>query len=103
MIVAAAVRISHCVMSMERPARHHDILRQINRLYKGDDGWTSRPHWTYAEETQGFIDDQGVFYGRADAFKHCLIVGQPLVRRNLMLSEGRNIYNGEDLYSEDLW
>jgi hypothetical protein len=106
-IVAAAVRINHCVCSMEAPARHHDILRQINGLYDGatpiDGNLGERPPWTYESETQGFIDDKGKFYNRAEAFKHCVEAGQPLARRVLMLSEGRNVYNGEDLYSEDLW
>lgn len=108
MIVAAAVRIDHCVMSMERPARHHDILRQIYDLYDGtecvDTGQIGeRPYWTYEKETQGFIDDKGKFYNRADAFKHCIEVGQPLTRRQLILKDNKNSYNGEDLYSEDLW
>jgi hypothetical protein len=84
---------------MERPARHHDILRQINGLYDPEE----RPFHTYEAETQGFIDDKGKFYNRADAFKHCIEVGQPLARRQLLLKENKNIYNGEDLYSEDLW
>lgn len=99
MITAAAIRINHAVISMAQPARHHDILRQINGLYDPED----RPHWTYENETQGFIDDKGRFLNRSDAYKHCLECGQGLPRRTAILATGHNAYNGEELYSEDLW
>ena len=97
MIVAAAIRINHAVISMAQPARHHDILRQINGLYDPE----KRPHWTYENETQGFITDKGVFLGRCEAMQHCLDNGQILARRIADVNPNR--YNGEELFSEDLW
>ncbi len=99
MIVAAAVRINRCVCSMAQPARHHDILRQIASLFDP----AERPAHTYEAETQGFITDKGEFLNRADAFKHCLECGQGLPRRTRVLQENPRAYNGEELYSEDLW
>lgn len=95
MIVAAAVQINCAVISMAAPARHHDILRQIAGLYQPDD----RPHWTYENETQGFITDKGEFLNRRDAFQHTIDCGQGQPRRR----KGAENYRGEELYSEDLW
>lgn len=95
MIVAAAIRINHAVISMAAPSRHHDVLRQINGLYDPED----RPHWTYESETQGFITDKGEFLNRRDAFQHTIDCGQGQPRRR----KGAANYQGEELYSEDLW
>lgn len=94
-IVAAAVRINHAVISMAAPARHHDIIRQISGLYEPGD----RPHWSYENETQGFITDTGSFLNRREAFQHTVDCGQgqPLRRT------GPTDYQGGELYSEDLW
>lgn len=95
MIVAAAVRINHAVISMAAPCRHHDILRQIAGLYDPAD----RPHWTYECEAQGFITDKGEFLNRRDAFQHTIDCGQGQPRRR----KGAANYQGDELYSEDLW
>lgn len=93
MIVAAAIRINHAIISMPAPARHHDILRQISGLYGPD----CRPFWTYEAETQGFITDAGVFLDRSEAYIHAHQCGQKLVGRR---PDG---YQGDHLFSEDLW
>lgn len=93
MIVAAAVRINHCVCSMAAPARHHDILRQIAGLF--DPG--ERPGHTYEAETQGFIEDSGQFLDRRAALAHARECGQVLKRK-----PGVG-YQGDELFSEDLW
>ena len=80
---------------MPPPARHHDILRQINGLYDPED----RPHWTYEVETQGFITDTGVFMNRREAFAHTNACGQGQPCRR----KGPTDYQGEELFSEDLW
>jgi hypothetical protein len=98
-IVAAAIRINHAVISMAAPARHHDILRQIAGLYDPAD----RPHWTYGEEVQGFITDKGEFLNREDAFKHTVECGQGQARRDALRSAKPGIYDGHELFSEDLW
>jgi hypothetical protein len=92
-IVAAAVRINHCVCSMQAPARHHDILRQIAGLF--DPG--ERPAATYEAETQGFLTDAGHFLGRREALVHARDCGQVLKRK-----PGIG-YQGDELFSEDLW
>ena len=93
MIVAAAIRIGEAVISLAAPARHHDILRQINRLYAPE----RRPFWTYEAETQWFITDAGVFLDRSEAYIHAHQCGQKLVGRR---PDG---YQGDHLFSEDLW
>ncbi len=94
MIVAAAIRINHAVISMAAPARHHDILRQIAGLYAPND----RPHWSYEAEEQGFITDSGEFLGRVPALVHAIQCGQPMRRVITDMS-----YQGQELFSEDLW
>lgn len=95
MIVAAAIRINHAVISMAAPARHHDILRQISGLY-----WDfKRPPHTFEDEVQGFITDKGEFLGRRAAFAHTVECGQGQPRRRTSPGE----YQGDELYSEDLW
>lgn len=93
-IVAAAVRVNHCVCSMPAPARHHDVLRQINGLYDPE----PRPDWTFEQETQGFITDAGVFLDRREAMQHVITCRQKMIRR-----VGPGHYQGDELYSEDLW
>lgn len=93
MIVAAAIRINHAIISMPAPARHHDILRQIGGLYDPE----PRPSWTFEAEVQGFVTDGGVFLDRREACAHVLECGQPL---RLRRPDG---YQGDELFSEDLW
>lgn len=94
MIVAAAIRINHCVCSMAAPARHHDILRQINGLFDPDE----RPAHTYEAETQGFLTSGGQFLDRRAALLHVREVEQKMIRR-----QGPGTYQGDELFSEDLW
>lgn len=95
MIVAAAVKINNAVISMAAPARHHDILRAIVSLYEPG----SRPSWTYAEEEQGFVTNKGEFLGRREAFNHARNCGQGTPRRRTAPGN----YEGDELFSEDLW
>ncbi|WP_423459923.1 hypothetical protein [Ottowia sp. VDI28] len=95
MIVAAAVKINGAIITMSRPARHADILRQISGLY----GPGERPGWTYEAEEQGFLTDDGVFLNRRAAYHHAHICGQGTPRRRVSSSD----YAGDELYSEDLW
>jgi hypothetical protein len=92
-IVAAAVRIHHCVCTMAAPARHHDILRQIAGMFDPEE----RPDHTYEAETQGFITDTGHFIERREALIHARECGQVLRRK-----PGIG-YQGDELFSEDLW
>lgn len=95
MIVSAAIKINGAVISMPRPARHADILRQIKGLHDPYD----RPGWSYEVEIQGFITDQGEFLNRRQAYDHAIRCEQGTPNRRT--SPGN--YQGEELYSEDLW
>lgn len=95
MIVSAAIKINGAIISMPRPARHHDILRQIKGLYEYGD----RPDFTYNVEEQGFLTDEGMFLGRRGAFYHAHDCGQGTPNRRV--SPGH--YAGDVLFSEDLW
>ena len=91
MIVSAAIKINHLILSMPQPARHHDILRQISGLFDPRD----RPSHSYESEVQGFLTDTGEFLNRRDAFKRANECGQSLLRRGG--------FAGDELFSEDLW
>ncbi len=93
MIVSVAVKIGDLILSLPRPARHHNVVHMFNRLFKE----SSRPHWSYEEEVQGFLDDKGNFLTRLEAMTHVKECGQKLVARP------PNGYKGQELYSEDLW
>lgn len=95
MIVAAALWYDGLIFSMPQPNRHHDIIHKLDADLNID------PDWWNME--QGFIDDRGDFYTREAAYQHCQLIGQPLVRRIALLESGKNVYNGEELFSEDLW
>lgn len=81
-IVAAAIKQNGMVCSMERPARHHDVIREMARA--------GIPIPIVGE--QGFITSDGVFVGRRLAK---LIAG----RAGQIIGERRS----ESLFSEDLW
>lgn len=92
MIVAVALECNGMIFTMPPPNRHHNLLH-----------WWSPDSDMEVEFTQGFITDEGIFLDRKKAYLHCIIVNQPLVRRNQLLSEGKDVYNGDKLFSEDLW
>lgn len=100
MIVAAAIKIHHLIMTMPQPARHHDILRQWFGVREAALGGAEA---NYVQETQGFIDDKGVFLTRKEAMQHAIDCGQGLPRRDSLRAEGVSVYEGKDLFSEDLW
>ena len=95
MIVAAAIEYKGLIFTKPRPSRHHNIIQQLNYYVDIDFDW--------GKVEQGFIDHMGVFYTREAAYQHCQLIGQPLVRRIALLEAGENVYNGEELFSEDLW
>lgn len=84
---------------MPAPNRHHNVLRGINDLYT-----KRRRHLhTFDNEIQGFLTDTGEFLDRRDAMKHVHECGQGTPRRVSILKENPTAYNGEELFSEDLW
>jgi hypothetical protein len=82
MITHVAIKYNDKIYSLPQPFRHHDVIRQIGGIY--------------GEDIQGFLTDKGHFLNRAQAFVHAQFHGQVKPR-------GVNEYNGNELYSEDLW
>lgn len=78
-ITTCAIRMPNgCIVSMERPARHHHILNAHGGLADGE---------------QGFLTDEGRFVDRVDA-RFIAEKSRQIVR------EVGNIY---ELFSENLW
>jgi hypothetical protein len=96
-ISAAAIKFGDLVCHLPQPARHHDVLRAVKRMFNGrsDEGHMS--------ERQGFITDKGEFLNREQAYIHARECGQGTPRRDASLAEGYAAYNGKELFSEDLW
>ena len=82
MITHVAIKYNGTIYSLPAPNRHHDVIRMI--------GGISGP------DVQGFLTDKKHFLNREQAFIHAQFHGQVKPR-------GTNEYNGNELYSEDLW
>lgn len=103
MIVAAAIRLEYpdghpiladglpVVFSAPAPARHHDLLAQVNAALADPDA-AGLPAGNHVA-TQGFIDARRGFVGRIQALD---IVRQE--RQKLC-----EPHNGHELFSENLW
>lgn len=83
-ITHVAIKYGSKVYSLPKPNRHHHIIRMIGRMR--------------GPNTQGFLDDQGKFLDRRAAYKIAAANGQ-LDRSN----HGPGAYQGDELFSEDLW
>lgn len=81
-IVAAAIRQGKMVCFVERPGRHHDVIRQM--------ATAGIPIPINGE--QGFITNEGVFVGRRLAKLIANRSGQLLAPRD-----------SDQLFSEDVW
>lgn len=99
MIVAAAIQYGPLIMSRPAPCRHHDVLHALNQMM----GDSEESQKVRSVAIQGFINDEGRFFNRKDAFRHCKKINQPLVRRLKLLAKNPTNYNGDELFSEDLW
>lgn len=97
MIIAAAIKIADLVCFIPSPARHHNVLHSLMQSFNG------RTDRGYMEETQGFLTDSGEFLNRSEAYKHALECGQGTPRRDALIFGGKIVYDGNKLYSEDLW
>jgi hypothetical protein len=83
-IVGVAIRYAGKTYTLPRPNRHHDVIHIIPGGVKGPD-------------TQGFVDEDGVFLTRKRAMTRAEETGQ------LKRKPGKEHYQGPELYSEDLW
>lgn len=82
MIIAVAIRTEQDIYELPRPARHHNIIREL----------AGRGHSIPIIGEQGFIDDQRGFVTREEAAQIALDQGQI----------GR-LHAPPNLFSEDLW
>lgn len=99
MIVAAAIKFpgreGHAlVCHVPRPGRHHNVLHSLRMQYKAP---SARTHKSYEGEVQGFLTDAGEFLDRRAAMLHVKECGQTMLR-----TPGIG-YQGDELFSEDLW
>lgn len=88
-ITHVAILYEGKVWALPRPNRHHHI---IQAMFKETGRGIAGP------DIQGFVTNTGRFLNRADAFI--------LASRNGQLDRSwhpQNSYNGDRLYSEDLW
>lgn len=81
MITHVAIKYNGTIYSLPAPNRHHDVIRSIGGI-KGPD-------------VQGFLDDKRHFLNRVQALIHAKHYGQ--------LKRRPGQYDGDLLFSEDLW
>ena len=84
MITHVAIWRNDTIYALPKPNRHHNVFQLIEDS-------------DYSMEIQGFLDDQGNFLGRREAFIHAKEVGQ------LARPIDPKLYQGNELFSEDLW
>lgn len=99
MIVAAAIKLpgrdGHALIChVPRPGRHHNVLHSLRMQFKSG---CERTFASYEAEVQGFLTDTGQFLNRRAALIHVHKCGQPMLRK-----PGVG-YQGDELFSEDLW
>lgn len=83
-IKAAAISYEGLIFSVERPARHHDVLALMStRGVKG----------TAGKSVQGFLTDSGHFVDRKEAKRIARAAEQLLPRASA----------SDSLFSEDVW
>ena len=82
-ITHVAVVFNYIIYSLPRPNRHHHVIRSIGGCCGGT--------------KQGFLTDDGEYISRRDAFILAKENGQ------LTRLEGEQYYQGNELFSEDLW
>lgn len=86
LIVAAAVRTPHGIITRERPARHGDLWGALPRGLTSD----------HPDATHGFLTSHGRFVDRLEAGNLVLETGQGSPR-------GKPALYDNYLFSEDMW
>lgn len=87
-ITHVVVNTSDEIWSMPCPTRHHNVLRLMIHHAVRD----------YENEIEGFLDKDGNFLNRKQAYELAVSAGQINRRKHTP-----NSHNGNELYSEDLW
>lgn len=85
-ITHAAIRFKGQTYALPAPARHHDVIRHICSI-------TNEPTVTAYGDDQGFVDDQGRYLTREEAF----------IVAHTSRQTKRRCEVGAQLYSEDVW
>jgi hypothetical protein len=85
-ITRVAIQYNGKIYSLPAPNRHHDVIRMIA---KENGVGVNGP------DVQGFLDEAGTFLHRRSAFVIAQQTGQ--------LNRKSGGYQGDRLYSEDLW
>jgi hypothetical protein len=91
-IATAAIMHKGRPYHVDRPGRHHDVIRLLDKLFPGDAPFTG---------AQGFMTNAGRFVDRYEAAKIATAAGQILPFQNGGLVATRE--NVERLFSEDMW
>lgn len=84
MITHVAIWRNNTIYALPKPNRHHNVFQLIDDT-------------SYKMEIQGFLDDQDNFLDRRTAYKIATTEGQ--IARN----PDPKLYQGDELFSEDLW
>jgi hypothetical protein len=82
-ITCAALRRDFLIVSLPRPTRHHDVIRELDAVRDGA---------AHGAE-QGFITSTGRFVDRKQALAIATAAGQITTKHG----------NPDELYSEDVW
>lgn len=89
MITHVAIWRNNTIYALEKPNRHHHLIHTLmpkkDRYEDGD--------W----DIQGFLDEHNRFLGRREAYIYAKKIGQ------IARKEGKEFYQGDQLFSEDLW
>lgn len=84
-ITHVAIKRDDVVYSLPRPNRHHHVLWNVIAKKKTNE----------ENEVQGFLDSDGKFLNRSEAFE--------LASANGQLNRKQGTYNGNLLFSECIW
>ena len=84
MITHVAIWRNDTIYALPKPNRHHNVFQLIDDT-------------SYKMEIQGFLDDQGNFLDRKIAYIIAKTSGQ------LARPGDPKLYQGNELFSEDLW
>lgn len=89
-IISAAIKFNGLIISKPAPARHPDIIKAVSDINK---------KIKVKPSDQGFIDANGKFQNRKDAYFIACMANQLLVEPSSFFGEGED----RELFSEDLW
>ncbi len=97
MIVGVCIRWGSYVISLPKPARHHDVIAAAVERAKTDPAFAAKYEARKSGNMQGFVDEHGQTYTRHAAHTHAWAHGQ----RNRW---GKQLASSVgELDSDDMW